>query len=159
MRQEVEVLIEGGKATPGPPVGPALGPLGINVGEVVKKINELTRDFEGMKVPVKIKVDPNTKEYEIEIGTPPVAALVMKELSVEKASSNARTEKVGDLRFEQVVKIARMKSQSMTGSGLKSNVKTVLGTCLSMGVTVDGKDPRDVQRLVDKGEYDKYFEK
>ena len=82
----VEVLVEGGSATPGPPLGPAIGPLGINMMQVVEEINNKTADFKGMKVPVKIIVDSSTKEFEIEIGTPPTTALVMDELNIEKGS-------------------------------------------------------------------------
>ena len=80
----IEVLVEGGKASAGPPIGPALGPHGLNVVEVVNEINKLTKDFQGMKVPVKITIDPATKEFELRIGTPPASALIMEKASLEK---------------------------------------------------------------------------
>ena len=80
MAETIEVLVEGGKASAGPPLGPALGPLGVNVMQVVNAINEKTKHFDGMKVPVKVIVDPKTKGFEIEVGTPPVTALILKEL-------------------------------------------------------------------------------
>ena len=73
-----------GKATPGPPLGPALGPLGVNVVQVVAKINEKTKAFEGMKVPVKVIVDPKTKTFEIKVGTPPTSALLVKEIRLRR---------------------------------------------------------------------------
>ncbi|HDJ50955.1 MAG TPA: 50S ribosomal protein L11, partial [Thermoprotei archaeon] len=82
-KQVIEVLVEGGKATPGPPLGPALGPLGVNVAQVVKAINEATKEFEGMKVPVKVIVDVATRQFEIEVGLPPTSALILKELGIE----------------------------------------------------------------------------
>jgi len=146
--------IEGGKATGGPPIGPALNPLGINVMDVVNKINELTKDFGGMHVPVTVMVDTETKEFEIEIGTPSTLALIFRELKIEKASSSPSKQKVGDLKIEQVIKIAKLKRKDLLASSLKSAVKEVLGTCLSAGITVEGKDPRIVQKEIDKGLYD-----
>jgi len=151
-KQVIEVLVEGGKATPGPPLGPALGPLGVNVAQVVKAINEATKEFEGMKVPVKVIVDVATRQFEIEVGLPPTSALILKELGIEKGSSDPKRDKVGDLSLEQVIKIAKIKKQSMLSYTLKNAVKEVLGTCVSMGVTVMGKDPREVQRMIDAGE-------
>ena len=109
MVQSIEVLVEGGKATPGPPLGPQLGPLGVNIPQVIKEINEKTKDYAGMQVPVKISVDPKTKQFTITVGTPPTSALVKKEIGVEKGSGNPKANKVGDLNIEQIKKIARMK--------------------------------------------------
>lgn len=154
MAEILEVLVEGGKATSGPPVGPALGPLGLNIMQVIKDINEKTKMFEGMKVPVKLTIDTKTKTYEITVGTPPTSALILKELGLEKGSKDPREEKIGDLKMEQARKIALMKRDSVLGSDLKEKVKEVIGSCISMGVTVEGKDPREVQREVNDGEYD-----
>lgn len=154
MKSTIDVLVEGGKATAGPPIGPALGPLGINVGQVVAKINEKTASFEGMKVPVKIIVDKKTKQFEIEVGSPPAAALIRKELGLEKGAKTTGTEVVGNLTFEQALKIAKLKAESTLARSLKMIVKEIVGTCLSMGVTVDGKNAREVQREIDEGKHD-----
>jgi large subunit ribosomal protein L11 len=106
-----------------------------------------------MKVPVKVVIDTTNKTFEIEVGTPPTSSLIMKELNLEKGSSSTRTEKVGDLTLDQVKKIVQMKGQSILGNSLKDSVKEILGTCVSMGITIDGQDPRDVQRLIDEGKY------
>ena len=153
----VEVLITGGKATAGPPLGPAIGPLGINVMKVVNEINEKTKDYEGMSVPVKIIVNTDDKTFKIEVGIPPTSALIKKELNLEKGSSEPKHKMVGNLTMEQAVKIAKMKMDSMLSYTLKNATKEVVGTCISMGVTVDGKDPKEVIGLIDKGEYDEYF--
>ena len=153
-KDTVEILIEGGKATPGPPLGPAIGPLGINMMQVVEQINNKTSDFAGMKVPVKIIVDSSTKEFEIEIGTPPTTALIMDELKIEKGSQDPGMDKVADLSVEQALKIARMKFDTLLANDYKHGAKEVMGTCVSMGITVDGKDPREAQKEVDQGTYD-----
>ncbi len=152
MGQKIEVLVEGGKASPGPPLGPALGPMGVNVAQVVKVINEKTKAYAGMQVPVIVDVDPKTKEFTVTVGTPPTTSLIKKELGIEKGSGDARNQKVGDLTLEQVVKIAKMKQENSLSYDLKGVVLEVLGTCLSMGVTVEGKDPREVQKLIKNDE-------
>lgn len=152
-KKVVEALVEGGKATAGPPLGPALGPLGLNLMAVVNKINELTKDYSGMKVPVKIYVDVETKEFEVEVGIPTTSALIVKELGVEKGSGNPKTEKAGNLTMEQVVKIAKVKMQKSYAKSLSGAVKEILGSCVSMGVTVDGKDPKEVIKEVNEGRY------
>ncbi len=152
--ETVEILIDGGKATPGPPLGPALGPLGINMMQVVEQINQKTADFDGMKVPVKIIVDSSTKEFEVEVGTPPTTALIKDELKIEKGSQDPGLEKVADLKMEQALKIARMKFDTLLSPDYKNAAKEIIGTCVSMGITVEGKDPREVQKEVDEGVYD-----
>lgn len=153
MPETIEALVDGGKATAGPPLGPVLGPLGINIMDVVKVINEKTKSFEGMKVPVKVIVDTSTQNFEITVGTPPTSALVLKELGLEKGSSNSRTDKIGNLTIEQVKKIAMMKQDSLQGKNIKEMTKEILGSCIPLGVTVDGKDPRDIQKLINEGSY------
>jgi len=157
MAETIEVLVEGGKANAGPPLGPALGPLGVNVMQVVNAINEKTKHFDGMKVPVKVIVDPKTKSFEIEVGTPPVTALILKELGIEKGSGNPREEKVGNLSMDQVIKIAKMKYGDLLGKDLKRKVKEVIGSCVSIGVNVEGKSPKEVQKEIDEGKYDSKF--
>ena len=155
----VELLVNGGQANAGPPLGPALGPLGVNTMTVVTKINELTKDYAGMKVPVKVAVDIETKSFEVTIGTPTASALIVSELKIEKGSGNPNTEKVGNLSMEQVVRVAKMKRPQLLSQTLKSAAKEMLGTCVSMGVTVEGKDPREVQREIDEGSYENLFGK
>ena len=155
----VEALVNGGQATAGPPLGPALGPLGVNVLAIVNKINEVTKDYSGMKVPVKISVNTENKEFEVTVGTPTASALLVSELGITKGSGTPNTEKVGNLSFEQIVKIAKVKSADVLAKDLKAAVKEVLGTGVSMGVTVDGKDPRVVQKEINEGKHDALFTK
>jgi len=148
--QVVEVLVTGGRATPGPPLGPAIGPLGLNVKQVVDEINKKTKEFEGLAVPVKIIVKED-RTFEIEVGVPPVSALIKRELGIEKGAHKTKHETVGNLTMEQVIKIAKMKKKQMLAYSLKSAVKEVLGTCVSMGITVEGKHPREVIREINEG--------
>jgi large subunit ribosomal protein L11 len=155
----VELLVAGGQANAGPPLGPALGPLGVNVMLIVNKINELTKDYAGMKVPVKVAVDPETKAFDVSIGTPTASALIVSELKIEKGSGTPNTAKVGNLTMEQVIRVTKIKSHELLGKSLKEAAKEILGSCVSMGVTVEEKDPREVQRQIDEGKYDEIFSK
>jgi len=155
----VEALVSGGQATAGPPLGPALGPLGVNVLAIANKINEITKHYSGMKVPVKITVDAETKEFEVSVGTPTTSALIISELGIEKGSGKPNTEKIGNLSMEQVVRIAKVKGAELLAKNLKAAVKEVLGSCVSMGVTVEDKDPREVQKETDEGKHESLFEK
>lgn len=152
MSEKIEALVEGGKATAGPPLGPALGPMGINIGAVIKEINEKTKDFAGMKVPVTVIIEG--KNFKIKVGTPPVSAMIKKEAKVEKLSSRPKDEKVADIKIEQVIKIAKNKRDSMNSSEIKSCVKQVVGSCLSCGILVEGKDPKEVLKEIDEGKYE-----
>jgi large subunit ribosomal protein L11 len=154
-----QFLVEGGKASAGPPIGPSLGPLGINVLEVVKKINELTKDFSGMRVPVKVTVDTDRKTFEVEVGMPTTAALVIRELKAEKGSGQSGREYIGSIPFETVVKIAALKKNDIGAKTLKSAVKCVVGTCQSMGVKIDGKTPKEILAEIEAGIYDEILNK
>ena len=159
MVEKLSVLVDGGKATPGPPLGPALGPLGLNIVEIIKAINEKTKSFEGMKVPVTLLVDPKSKAFTIEVGTPPTSALIAKELKVEKGSGDPGKTRVGNLSLAQAIKVANMKADAMQAKSLKTRVLEVVGTSVSMGVTVDGKNPKDVTAEIRAGKYDKALAK
>ena len=153
-----EALVEGGKASAGPPIAPVLGPTGVNLYAVVTKVNELTADLKGLKVPVTIVVDDDTKEFEIEVGLPPTSALILKEVNAPKGTGSAGTEVTGDISFDQVLTVVRAKQKDLLGGSFLNQVKSVLGTCLSMGVTVDGKNARVVQRELDQGLYAEKFQ-
>lgn len=144
MAPEVSVLVEGGKAAAGAALGAALGPLGVNVGQVVTQINERTKQFAGMKVPVLVKVDASTRTFTLEVGRPPTAALLLKEAGKEKGSGKSKTEVIGDVSLDAVKQIAEAKGADLEGRSVEERVNQVLGTAVSMGLTVDGKDPRAV---------------
>jgi large subunit ribosomal protein L11 len=156
-KKVVELIVNGGQANAGPPLGPALGPLGVNIVAIVNKINEITKEYAGMKVPVKISVDTEDKTFEITVGTPTASALIVAELKVEKGSGTPNTVKIGDLTMEQILKIAKIKGPQLLSPTVKKATKELLGTCVSLGVTVEGKDPREVQKEVDAGNYEQLF--
>ena len=151
----VKTMVEGGKATTGPPLGPALGPLGLNLGQVIKDINEKTKSFAGMQVPVTVNVvDPSTKKYEIIIGVPPTSALLKKEAGIEKGSGKNKESYAGNLTLDQVKKVAESKKSALLSYNMKGAVLEVLGTALSLGITVDGKNAAEIQQKIKAGEID-----
>jgi len=150
-KETVEALVRGGQASAAPPLGPALGPLGVNIGEVIEVINEKTKPFVGMEVPVKVVVDSETKKFTVIVGTPPVTSMLKKEMNVKNLAkiTEEGKELPGDISLEKVISIAKAKEDSL--GDIKSKVKQILGTCLSGGITVDGKNPKDVQKEIDEG--------
>lgn len=152
MDKTIDAIIEGGRATAGPPLGPALGPLGINAGQVVASINEATKAFSGMKVPVKVIVNTDNKEFRIEVGSPPTAELIKKEAGVEKGAGN-REAPAGNVPLEKLAKIAKAKSTTL-GKTRKDTLKEIVGTCVSMGMNIDGKKPREITKEIDEGKHD-----
>ncbi len=152
--QSISSLVTGGQASAGPPLGPALGPMGVNIMEVIKAINEKTKDFEGMKVPVTVTVQPDTKKWEIEIGIPSAAALVLKEAGIQKGSGTSGTEWVGDVGIDAIVKVAKTKLESSYASSLKSVAKEIIGTCLCLGIKIEGKTPKEITAEISQGKWD-----
>tara|TARA_Y100000310_G_C20664743_1_gene806817 strand:+ start:1899 stop:2543 length:645 start_codon:yes stop_codon:yes gene_type:complete len=151
----VKLLVEGGSMSPGPALAQQLGPMGINIGEVISKVNEATANFKGTKVPVELNVDPTTKEFEITVSSPPVSELIKKELKLEKASGDHKKIKAGNISIEEVIKVAKTKLPDALEGDLKSMVKTVVGTCVSLGVLIDSKNPVEVASEITEGNYDK----
>lgn len=154
MPETIEVLVDGGKASAGPPLGPALGPTGINIMNVVNEINTKTKDFAGMKVPVKVIIEPKDKSFQVTVGTPPATALLKDLARIPLGAHNARTEVVADIKIEDIAKISRMKGDSLAGKNPRQRCKEIAGTCVSMGIRIEGKDPREVQKELDQGVYD-----
>ncbi|MFZ0511050.1 MAG: 50S ribosomal protein L11 [Candidatus Nitrosopolaris sp.] len=156
-KKTISALVNGGEASAGPPLGPALGPVGVNVLQVVNSINEKTKDFPGMKVPVKVEVDVATKKFTVEVGVPPTAALIVKEAGVAKGSGTAGTNYAGNITMETAIKIAKMKIDSSYANDIQGAVKEVIGSCLSIGMTIEGKPAKQIYSEVSAGKYGELF--
>ena len=152
--ETVEALVDGGKASAAPPLGSSLGPLKVNIGQVISSINEKTKIFNGMKVPVKVIVNTETKDFKIEVGTPPASQLVKKEINIESGSGEPNKSKAGAITFEGIIKVTKMKRDSLLAREFKSAVKNIVGSCVSMGILIDGKDPKIVMKEINEGKYD-----
>ncbi len=126
--------------------------------QVISAINDKTKDFEGMKVPVTVSVDPDSKKWEIEIGIPSAAALILKEAGIQKGSGTSGTEWVGDIGMDSIVKVAKTKLETSYASSLKSVVKTIVGTCLPLGIKVEGKTPKEITGEITEGKWDEKFQ-
>jgi len=154
-KKVVNVLVTGGEANAGPPLGPALGPLGVNVVAIVKEINDLTKEYAGMRVPVSVEVDVETKVFNIKVGIPTISALLVKEAGIPKGSGTTGKDYIGNITFEQLIKVANICMQKSYSTTTKSAINEVLGSCVSMGIKVDDKPPKQVLEEVKRGLYDK----
>ena len=121
---------------------------------MVDEINKQTMVFKGLTVPVRIECNPETKQFEIFIETPSTASLLLKEVGVEKGSSSCSETKIGNLTLDQVQNVVKAKRDKFLDKTIKAGIKTVLGTALSVGLTVEGQDPRVIQKKIDNGEFD-----
>ena len=133
-KQTISSLVTGGEASAGPPLGPALGPMGVNILEIINTINEKTKEFQGMKIPVSVSVDSDTKKWEIEVGIPSASALLLKEAGIQKGSGTSGTEWVGEVSADMIAKVAKVKLETSYASSLKSVAKQIVGTCVSLGI-------------------------
>jgi large subunit ribosomal protein L11 len=156
---KIKLIVDGGAMAPGPTIAQALGPAGINIGKVIGDVNAATSGFKGMKVPVELDVDTKTKTYTIKVSSPSVAELVKKELNLEKGSGEPNRLKVGNVAIERVISIAKTKLPSLLAKDLKKAVKLVVGTCVSLGVMIDNKEAKDIEKDIDAGKYDKEISK
>ncbi|MFB6092382.1 MAG: 50S ribosomal protein L11 [Haloquadratum sp.] len=157
MAGTIEVLVPGGEANPGPPLGPELGPTPVNVQDVVQEINEETAAFDGMEVPVTVEYEDDGS-FNISVGVPPTAELIKDEAGFETGSGEPQENFVADLSVEQVKKIAEQKSSDLLSYDSFNAAKEVVGTCTSLGVTIEGNDPREFKERMEDGEYDDVFE-
>lgn len=152
---KVKLIVDGGAMAPGPTIAQALGPAGINIGKVISDVNVATAGFKGMKVPVELDVNTKTKTYEIKVSSPPVSELIKKELGLEKGSGEANRLKVGNIALERIISVAKTKMPSLLAKDLKSAVKLIVGTCVSLGVLIDNKEAKDIENDIDAGKYNR----
>jgi large subunit ribosomal protein L11 len=151
----IKLLIDGGDMKPGPSIAQQLGPMGINIGKVISSVNSSTKEFNGMKVPVELIIDKKTKDFEVKVFSPPTSELLKKELKLEKGSHDHKNLIVGNASIEDVIKITKIKYSNMLEKNFKNAVKSILGTCASVGVLVENKNPNELVLDVVAGKYDK----
>ena len=152
---KIKILAEGGAMQPGPALSQKLGPAGINISQVISKVNEATKDFKGLKVPVELDIDTSTKDFEVHVFSPPVSELLKKEFGIEKASGAQKKIQVANASIEQIISIAKQKMSNLLAKDLKAAVKSVIGTCTSLGVLIENKPATEAGLEVDEGKYDK----
>jgi large subunit ribosomal protein L11 len=147
-------IVNGGKASGGPPIGPALGPMGVNIMAIVNEINAQTKEYDGLPVPVDVVIDTDTKKYTVKVGMLTTFALISQTAKLDKGSGTPNTAYVADITIDQLVSIAKKKRAGLYAATLKTAVREVLGTCQSAGVTVEGRPAKDVQDAIKAGEFD-----
>ena len=152
---KIKLLVEGANMKPGPALSQKIGPLGLNIGQIISKINNATKDFKGLKVPVELDVNPSTKEFEVQVFSPPVSELLKKELGIEKGSGIQKKMQVANAAIEQIISIAKSKLPNLLCKDLKSAVKTVVGSCVSLGILIENKPASEIEPQIDQGKYDK----
>ncbi|MBL7058959.1 50S ribosomal protein L11 [Candidatus Pacearchaeota archaeon] len=152
---QIKLLVEGGNAQPGPAISQKLGPTGVNVNQVMQKVNEATKNFKGLKVPVEVELDLGTKEIEVKVFSPPVSELLKREAGIEKGSGAQLKLKAANLSIEQVISVSKTKLPNLLANNLRAALKSVVGTCGTLGFLIEGKLPTDVQLEINEGKYDK----
>lgn len=155
---QIKLLIDGGDMKPGPAVAQQLGPMGVNMGKVISDVNEATKEFKGMKVPVELDIDEKTKDFTVHTSSPPTSELIKKELNLEKGSDKHLETKVGNASIEDIIKIAKIKHPNMLEKDLKAAVKSVLGTCASIGILVENENPNELIPKINQGKFSKEIE-
>ncbi len=151
---QIKLLVDGGSMSPGPALSQKLGPAGININNVIQKVNESTKNFKGMKVPVELEVDVSTKEFEVKVFSPPVSELLKKEVGIEKGSGMQKKQTMYNASIEQIISVARTKLPNMLSKNLKAAVKSIVGTCGTLGILVENKSSVEVEREIEQGKYD-----
>lgn len=152
---QIKLLTEGGNLTMNPGLSQKLGPIGINVNQVIQKVNEATADFKGLKVPVELDIDPSTKNFTVKVSSPPVSELLKKEFGIQKGSGLQNKVQMHNASIEQIISVTKTKLPNMLSKDLKSALKTVVGTCVSLGILIENKNPKEIEKEIDEGKYDK----
>lgn len=151
---QIKLLVEGGAMQPGPALAQKIGPLGLNVGQIIQKVNDATKEFNGLKVPVELEINTSTKDVKVNIFSPPTSELLKKELGLEKGSGAQKKTKIANASIEQIISVAKAKFPNLLCKNLKSAVKTVAGTCVSLGILIENKEAPEIEKEIDEGKYD-----
>jgi large subunit ribosomal protein L11 len=150
----IKLMVEGGDMKPGPAIAQKIGPMGINMGKVISDINLATKSFKGLKVPVNLDVNPKDKSFTVQVSSPPVSGLLKKELGIDLGSGQALKVKVANMSIEQVIAIAMMKHPNMLAKDLRAAIKSVVGTCVSLGILIENKEAKEIEQEINSGKYD-----
>jgi large subunit ribosomal protein L11 len=155
---KIKLIVDGGKASTTPAMAQTLGPLKMDMKKMIEDINSKTSSFNGLKVPVELDVNEKEKTYEITVKSPAAAELIKNELKIKKGSGTPEKVKAGNISVEQLIKVAKMKQESLLTHDLKSAMKGVAGTCNSLGVLIEGNISSKFNVLLAEGKYDSLIE-
>jgi len=155
----MKLLVDAGAMKPGPALSQKMGPLGINLGKIIADVNKATSEFKGIKVPVLLDINTKTKAFTVSVSTPPTSELLKQELGITKGSGEAKNIKMGNLPFETIIKVAKIKEKDMMVNSLNAAIDSVLGTCVSLGILVESKDGREIIKEVKEGKYNDLISK
>ena len=155
-KKSISALVSGGEASAGPPLGPALGPMGINVCKLLIRLMRKPK-ISRNESSCKVEIDPDTKKFNVEVGVPPTTALIAKEANVSKGSGTAGKDYVGNISMEGIVKIAKMKIEVSYATTIKSSVKEIIGSCVSSGIKVENKPAKEIYSDLMEGKFDQLF--
>lgn len=151
---QIKLLVEGGEMKPGPTLSQKIGPLGLNLGKLISDVNKATGEFKGMKVPIILDIDTKTKNITVLTLTPPTSELIKKEMKTTTGSGRPNKLKIGNAPIELVIKVAKIKQKDMLVNDMRAAVISTLGTCHSLGLLVEGKEPRELIQDIKEGKYD-----
>ncbi|MCX6742294.1 MAG: hypothetical protein NTX24_03940 [Candidatus Pacearchaeota archaeon] len=156
---QIKLLVDGGAMKPGPALSQKIGPLGMNMGKIIADVNKATAGFKGIKVPAVLDINTKTKEFTVQVFTPPTSELLKREVGIEKGSPQPNKIKMGNIPLEIVIKVAKIKEKDMMVNGMNEAVDSVLGTCMSLGLLVEGKNPVEVIQEVKEGKHNDLISK
>ncbi|MBT3261948.1 50S ribosomal protein L11 [Candidatus Woesearchaeota archaeon] len=150
---KIKLMIEGGKASTTPAMAQTLGPLKMDMQGILKDVNEKTMTYKGLKVPVELDVDEKAKTYTITVKSPPASELIKNEIGIKTGSGEPEKKKVGNISVEQLIKVAKMKMESLFSVDLRASMRAVAGTCNSVGVLIEGNISSKFNELLAEGKY------
>jgi large subunit ribosomal protein L11 len=148
---QIKLLVDGGEMKQGQALSQKLGPVGIPINQVIQKVNQATNSFKGLKVPVEINVDFTTKNFDVKVFSPPTSELIKRELNIPKGSGSQKKMNAGNASIEQIISVAKSKYPNLLSKDLKAAVKTVVGTCVSLGILIENKSASEVEKEIDEG--------
>jgi large subunit ribosomal protein L11 len=151
---KIKLMVEGGKASTTPVMAQTLGPLKMDMNKIISDINEKTAGFKGVKVPVEVDVNEKEKTYEITVKSPPTSELIKKELGLKLGGGTPDKKKIANMAIEQLINVAKTKSEGMFVNNLRAAIKTVAGSCNSLGILIEGMESPEFNKAMGEGKFD-----